>query len=162
MNIKKSLLIAGVVTSISAAGLGGTALVHAQSNAQGNDGASSLVTKLAQKFNLKTEDVQAVFDEDKTAKDAERQATAEKELSQAVTDGKLTSAQKDKIIAKAKELQAERKAEHDSSAKNSKTKEERKAAMDTKRTALEKWASDNSIPTEYLKYVGGHNGHGPR
>jgi hypothetical protein len=163
MNIKKPLLIAGVVTSIGAAGLGGSALVSADTSASGSN---SLVSKIAQKFNLKTADVQAVFDEERTAKEAERQAEVEKTLTQAVTDGKLTQAQKDKIIAKQKELQAAREAERaamegKTDAEREAAREAKKAEMDTKRTELTKWATDNSIPTEYLKYVMGHGGKGP-
>ncbi len=158
MNIKKSLLVAGAVTSIGAAGFGGSTLVSAETDPSSNNGANSLVTKLAEKFNLKSEDIQAVFDEDRTAKDVERQAQVEKELTQAVTDGKLTAVQKDKIIAKQKELNAARTAEM--TANKDKTQEERKAEMDAKRTELEKWATENSIPAEYTKYVMGHGNKG--
>lgn len=163
MNIKKPLLIAGAVASIGAAGLGGSAL--AASNTDSADG-DSLVTKLAQKFNLKQEDVQAVFDEHRSTREAERQAQVEEALNQAVTDGKLTTEQKNKLLAKQKELQARGEAEHETWA--DKTEEERQTAMEakreemqTKRAELEKWASDNGIPTEYLRYVfGGHRGFG--
>lgn len=163
MNIKRPLLLVGAFTSIGAAGLGGSALVNAQTSTSGAD---SLVAKIAQKFNLKTEDVQAVFNEDRTAKENERQAEAEKTLAQAVTDGRLTAEQKDKIVAKQKELQAQHAA--DQTAMESKTEAERDAAMeakktemDAKRTELTKWAADNNIPTEYLKYVTGHGDRGP-
>lgn len=163
MNIKRPLLLVGVFTSIGAAGLGSSALVTAETNTSGTD---SLATKIAQKFNLKTEDVQAVFTEDRAAKETERQAEVEKTLAQAVTDGKLTAEQKDKIIAKQKELQTQRESEH--AAMEGKTDAEREAAleakkteMDTKRTELTKWAADNNIPTEYLKYVTGHGDKGP-
>lgn len=157
MNIKKPLLVVGAITSIGVAGIAGNGLVSAETNSSGTN---SLITKIAQKFNLKTEDVQAVFDEDRTAKQAERQAEVEKNLAQAVTDGKLTAEQKDKIIAKQKELQTAREAEGD--IMKDKTETERKTAMDAKRTELEQWAKDNSIPTEFLRYVqGGPGGHGP-
>jgi hypothetical protein len=154
MNIKKPLLIVGAVASIGAAGLTGGALVSAEETQAGPD---SLINKIAQKFNLKTEDVKAVFDEERTAKQVERQASIEKELSKLVADGKLTAEQKDKIIAKQKEIQAQRESERDSM--KDKTHEERKAAMDAKRAELEQWATDNNIPKEYLRYVVGHGGH---
>jgi hypothetical protein len=155
MNIKKPLLIAGAISTVGFAGLAGSNLVSAQSNASGTD---SLVTKIAQKFNLKTEDVQAVFTEDRNAKQAEHQAATEKELAQAVTDGKITADQKDKLIAKQKELQTSMETNRD--AMKDKTDAERKAAMDAQRTSLEQWAKDNNIPTEFLHYV--HGGHGGR
>ncbi len=156
MNIKKPLLIAGAISTIGFAGLAGSSLASAQSSTSGSD---SLVSKIAQKFNLKTEDVQAVFTEDRNAREAEHQASIEKELTQAVTDGKITADQKDKIVAKQKELQTSMEANRD--AMKDKTEAERKAAMDAKRTELEQWAKDNNIPTEFLRYVhGGHGGPG--
>lgn len=157
MNIKKSLLVAGAVTSISAAGLVGNSVVSAEANT--STGSETLVSKIAKKFNLKTEDVQAVVDEDRKAHQAEHTANVEKDLSQLVTDGKITAEQKDKIVAKQKELQSQREADRDSM--KNKTEAERKAAMDAKKAELEKWAKDNNIPTEYLRYVMGHgHGHG--
>lgn len=156
MNIKKPLLIAGIATTLGVAGIAGTSLVSAETASTGSD---SLANKIAQKFNLNKDEVQAVFDEDRQAKEAERSAKIEKELSDAVSNGKLTSEQKDKILAKAKELKSQRDTERDSM--KNKTEAERRTAMETKRTELEQWAKDNNIPTDYLKYVMGHGGHGP-
>ncbi len=153
MNIKKPLLVAGVVTTISAAGLAGNNLASAATTTSSTD---SLVGKIAQKFNLKESDVQAVFEDDRKTKEAERQAVIEKELSEAVTKGTITSEQKDKILAKRAELQAQREAARDSM--KDKTDAERKAAMQTKRTELEQWAKDNNISTDFMKYVMGHGG----
>jgi hypothetical protein len=156
MNTKKLLLMAGIVSSIGTAGLAGHHLVVAESSTSGSN---TLVTKIAQKFNLNTTDVQEVFDEDRTDRQAERQTEIEKNLAQAVSDGKLTAEQKDKIIAKQKELQSGHEAEFESM--KNKTEAERKAAMEAKRTELEKWAGENNIPTQYLRYIMGHGGHGP-
>ncbi len=43
-----------------------------------------------------------------------------------------------------------------------KTDEERKSAMEAKRTELEQWAKDNNIPMQYLRGSGGPGGHGMR
>lgn len=156
---KKPILIAGVLASVGAAGLGSHALVSAATTSTTSSGNTSLVDKIAQRFNLKSADVQAVFDEDRATHEADRQARVEKDLTQAVTDGKITSEQKDKIIAKQKELQTQR--ETDRTSMDSKTRAERKAAMDAKKTELDQWAKDNGIPTEFLRYVmGDHGGHG--
>lgn len=155
MNIKKPLLLAGAITSIGVAGLAGNSLVSAQSNTTGSE---TLVSKIAKKFNLKSEDVQAVFDEERKSHEAEHAAQIEKELTQLVTDGKLTAEQKDKIIAKQKELQSQREA--DRGTMKDKTDADRKTTMDAKKAELEKWAKDNNIPTEYLRFVmGGRHGH---
>lgn len=157
--MKKSLLVVGSVTSIGLASAVGIGVASAATDTA-NHNSSSLVDRLASKFDLKKSDVQAVFDQDRSEREAQRQAQLEKELTQAVTDGKLTSAQKDTILAKQKEVKAAMQADRDSM--KDKTAAERKAAMDQKRTDLENWAKENNIPTEYLRYVmgGGHGPHG--
>jgi len=119
----------------------------------------SLVDKLASKFNLNKDDVQKVFDEDRSAHEAERAAEVKTQLDQLVKDGKITQAQEDKLIAKGKELQTQREANRDSM--KDKTDAERKAAMDAERTAFTKWLSDNGIAEEYGRLImGGHGRHG--
>jgi hypothetical protein len=158
--LKKPLLVAGVASSLAVAGIGGSSIVSAAttSTSSSSDPTSSLVSKLASKFNLNKSDVQAVFDEDRTARDAERQQKVEAELSQAVTDGKLTADQKTKILAKIKEVKATMEANRDSM--KDKTEAELKSAMDSERTSLESWAKENNIPTEYLRLLGPGGGHG--
>jgi len=146
MNIKKSLLIAGVVGAIGVAGLAGTAAVSAATDTSTS---GSLVDKIAQKFNLNKADVQAVFDQNRSDHEAQRQANVKTKLDQAVKDGKLTADQETKILDKLKELQAQRDA--DKSTMKDKTPAERKAAMDANKAALDQWAKDNNIPTEYLR-----------
>lgn len=159
-NLRKPLLVAGVTSSLAIAGLTGSGLVSAAtSTSSSSDPASSLIDKLASKFNLNKDEVKAVFDEDRTAREAEHQKQVEDELSQAVTDGKLTSDQRDKILAKIKENKADMEANRDSM--KDKTDAERKAAMDAKRTELETWAKNNNIPTEYLRLLGPGGHHGP-
>ncbi len=121
----------------------------------------SIVDRLASKFNLNKDDVQKVFDEDRSAHEAERTAEVKTRLDQLVKDGKITQAQEDKLIAKGKELQSLREANRDSM--KDKTDAERKAAMETGRTAFEKWLSDNGIAKEYGRLImGGHGGPGGR
>lgn len=143
---KKSLLVAGAVASI---GLGGAAVTaNTVSATTKND---SIVDKIATKFSLDKNEVQKVFDEDRTAHEAERHAKIEEKLSQAVKDGKLTEDQKSKIIAKMEEMKANMP---DPSTMGDKTIEQHKADMEAKRTELEAWAKENNIPTEYLRFVG--------
>lgn len=153
MNMKKPLIVAGVLGSVTLASLAGMGAVSAET---GTSGRESLITRIAQKFNLQESEVKAVFEEERTAREAERTKAIETELAQAVTDGKLTTEQKDKILAKRAELQAEREADFDTL--KDKTAEERRTAMQTKRVELKKWATDNDIPTEYARYVFGHGG----
>jgi hypothetical protein len=85
------------------------------------------------------------------------QKRAEVRLQEAVDAGKLTSEQKDKIIAKMKEMAASRETKREEMKNMSQA--ERHATMQAEREALEQWAKDNNIPTEYLRLGG--RGHGP-
>jgi hypothetical protein len=79
--------------------------------------------------------VQAVFDEEKAAHQAERQAEFSERLQDKVDDGVITAEQKTLIESKLKEVQT---------------------AHETERTELEKWASDNKIDMKYV--MRGHRG----
>ena len=199
MKIPKSLLIAGAVATVGLAGATGLGVASAATS--NSTGGTSIVDKLASKFNLKKEDVQAVFDEDHAAHEAEHQQQVSDRLQKLVDDGKLTADQKTKIEAKLKEMQtardAERTALQDWAKQNSideryvmmgghgngnsdrlqklvddgkltadqKTKIEAKqkelqAKHDADKTALETWAKDNGIDTQYLMMGGGPGGRG--
>lgn len=155
MRIKKSLLLAGAVTTIGLAGMGAAAKAATTSST----GGTGLVDKIAQKFNLNKDDVQKVFDEDRQSQEAEHQAKMEERLTKAVTDGKLTDEQKTKILAKIKELDAARDSERE--AMKDKTPEEHKALMEQKQAELEQWAKDNNVPTDYFPMVRFSKGRGP-
>jgi len=162
--MKKHLAIAGIVAGISAAGITGVGVANAATDTNKTDPMSSLVTALSSKFNLNKDDVQKVFDEQRTVMEAERETKAKEEVAQLVTDGKLTQAQADAINAKRAELKKERDANRTTDP-STKTMEERKSEMEARRSALESWAKENDISTEYLRYVmgGGHRdpgGHG--
>lgn len=152
MNLKKPLLVAGIVSGVGLASVAGMGVVSAQSNpTPGTVGDSqSIVDKLATKFHLNKADVQAVFDQDKQEHDQVMQQRLEDRLSQAVKDGKITSGQKTEILNKLSEMRSFMESQKD------KTPQERKTAMDQKRTELEQWAKDNNIPQQYLKPLGGH------
>ncbi len=158
--MKKQLLAAGVATVIGVTGLG-AGVAHAATSSEENDGPmSSLVSAIATKFNLDKTQVQEVFDAQREAMEKEREEKVQTELKQLVTDGKLTQAQADAITAKRTELETQREANKDSMKDLS--SDERKAKMDEQKTALEAWAKEQGISTEYLRYVMGHGpgGHG--
>lgn len=158
--MKKQLAIAGIVAGIATAGVTGVGIANAATTSTtSTNPMSSLVDAIASKFNLNKSDVQAVFDAQRTQMQAEREAQIKEEVAQLVSDGKITQAQADKINAKRAEIQKEREANKDTATTN--TREEMKTEMDAKRTELEKWAKDNGISTDYLRYVmGGGHGHG--
>ncbi len=116
--------------------------------------------KIAQKFGVPQADVQAVFDANKQEHTQYMQAQAEQRLTDLITAGKLTQAQKDLIVAKQKELEANRQVNFESL--KGKTPAEHKAAMDAQRTDLEAWAKTNGIDMQYLMMshgMGGRGGH---
>ena len=152
--MRKALVVSGIVGTVGLAGLASAASVSAATDtSKSGDPMSSLVDKIASKFNLDKSKVQAVFDEDRAAHQAERQQEMKDRLATAVKDGKLTQAQADMITAK----QAEMKTFMDSL--KGKTGDERHQAMEAKRDELKKWASESNIPQEYLGPAG--HGRGP-
>jgi hypothetical protein len=144
---KKSLVVAGAVATLGLGSLVGLGAVSAESN-----NGTSIVEKIAERFNLNKDEVQAVFDEERAAHEAKHKQKLDERLSQAVTDGKITEDQKSEILAKINEMK-----EFKDSLKD-KTHEERREALDTKRDELKQWAEDNDIPLEYLHPFKGHYG----
>lgn len=149
--------------SIGAATVGSMGLAHAAtSTGTDTNPQQSLIDKLVSKFNLNKADVQKVFDEERTERDAERAAQIKTKLDSLVKEGKITQDQEDKLLAKAKEIQSQREANRD--AMKDKTNAERKAAIDKERDSLKQWLSDNGIAEEYGRYLMGHGlggrGHG--
>lgn len=122
----------------------------------------NLVEKISTKFGLDKNEVQKVFDQEKTEMHAKMQVKQEERLSALVKDGKITEAQKTLIANKQKEMQAKRETNKDNF-KNL-TPEERKTQMESKKAELDAWAKENGIdPTYLMPAFGGKGGHhGPR
>lgn len=144
-------------TALAGLAFAGSTAIHAATTSTSGDPVSGLVQAIATKFNLQTADVQAVFDEQHAAMETQRAADEKSRLDQAVKDGKLTQAQEDLIIAK----QAEEKTFMESL--KDKSEADRRAALESHRTELEKWITANNIPKEYMRFgfmVRGHRGMG--
>lgn len=152
MNKRNTIMLA---SAASVAILLGGSLAAQKSFAQEGATKTSLVELIASKFNLKKDEVQAVVDQFGQQKQAERQQSYEERLTQAVTDGKLTAAQNDLILAKEKEMQAKMEANRQLA-----TEAERRAAMEQEKTDLKKWATDNTIDLKWLHPFGGRKGGG--
>jgi hypothetical protein len=152
MKIKHNALLVGGLSALAITAVGTAGTAWAASTATTRD--DSLATKIAQKFNLKESDVKAVFTQDRAAREAERQKNFESQLTQAVTDGKITTDQKDKIIAKQKEFKAYLESIKD------KTRAEKQDLLKAKKAELQQWATDNNIPMQYLRGVGHKGGPG--
>lgn len=158
--MKKQLITAGIAAAVGVTGLAGIATVSAATDSSTkSDPMSSLVSAISSKFNLDKTKVQAVFDEQHTKMDAERETEVKADVAQLVKDGKLTQAQADAINAKRAELTKEREANR--ATDQSTSRDGMKTKMDAKRTELEAWAKEQGIDTQYLRYVmGGGRGHG--
>lgn len=167
MQLKRTMVAAGAATVIGAASMAGIA------NAAQTSTSSSLVDKIAQRFNVDKNEVQKVFDEDRSSRQAAMEQRYEERLTQAVKDGKLTEDQKSKLLAKHKELKAAMESKRDSmkaerESMESKTEAERQAAMqqrkaemDQQKADIEAWEKANNIPSGYLMMGGpGGRGHG--
>lgn len=151
MKRKTSMLAAGLVTTLGVAGAVGLGQVSAETS-----GTTSLVDKIAQKFNLNKDEVQAVFDADQKAHEAEREEKVNERLSQAVKDGKITERQKALILQKMEEIKADRPEPGEMKDLTEEEHEAKHEEMKQKRQELEAWAKENDIPTEYLMF--GHGG----
>ncbi len=154
MQINKSAAAMALTAVVGAATMAGVA------SAQTSNG--TLVDKIAARFNVNKADVQKVFDEDRTAHQIDRQQKYEARLTQAVTDKKLTEAQKTKLLARHKEFQAAMQSKRESmqadrtsmenktDAERQALRDQRKTEMDKQRADIEAWEKANNIPSGYL------------
>jgi hypothetical protein len=95
MNTKTKVLIASVASGIIFVGGGLTAQY---ANAMGPSQPSEIVSMLASKFNLKTSDVQAVFEQYREQNQKTQATKLKVRLEKAVTDKKLTQTQENLIL----------------------------------------------------------------
>lgn len=151
MNMKRSLLIGVSVASAGLAGVGGVGVASAMTPTDTNS--TSIVEKIASKFNLDKDEVQKVFDEVHEERHAEMQAKQQERLTQAVADGKLTQEQADHIMTSTKEI-----TELMQQAKSSDANETVRAEVREKVDALRDWAKENDVDMKYIGH-GGRGGH---
>jgi flagellar motor protein MotB len=141
--------------TLALAGVIGLSAVSAANGATG----TSLADKIATAFHLNSADVQKVLDQNHADHEATKDTNYATRVSQLVAAGKITSTQKDLLIAKHKELETARDADRTNG--TTLTNAERKAKRDAERTALDTWAKDNGISVQYLMMGGrGHGGWG--
>jgi hypothetical protein len=152
----KKIMLPMCALALVAAGGFGVAQVSAAADTSSPK--ASIVQKLADTFHLDKAKVQAVFDEQHKANQADREKSYEDRLTQAVTDGKLTAAQKTLVLTEHNKLKAELDAAVSASAAD---KTARKTAMDKVRTEAADWAKANNIDAKWLMIGGpGRGGHG--
>jgi hypothetical protein len=138
MNTRMKYVISLPIMAVAI--LAGVAL-YSTSNAKAAETAnSSLIQTIAQKFGLSQDDVQKTVDDYRSSNRATRQADQDAKLNQAVTDGVISSDQKNLIISKRNEI---------------------RATQQNGRDEMQKWMSDNGIDHSKLQsYMG--NGAGGR
>ena len=159
MNKKYLLYVILPVVAVATAGAIAIGSVSAASITGTSNPMSNLVNAIAAKFNLNPADVQQVFNDQRTQMQVKMQQKQTDRISQAVTDGKLTQDQANKIIAKKAELEVQ--AATFKASLQGKTKAEIQAAMKTQMDSLKQWATDNNIPLQYLIMSKGRfRGHG--
>lgn len=168
MMTKKTLLIGAIVAALGAGAIGVGTTLAAEEGRKNPEFVSELVTAIAEKFDLDPEAVQEVFDEQAESHREEMQAKHEEmrakhdemfeeRLAQAVENEELTQDQADEILEKREEMQAYAETLKDMEP------EERKGAMQEQVDALNEWAEENDIPTEYVRFgppPRGQNGQG--
>lgn len=143
-------------TKVMIAAAGSAVVVAGGLLAQGAFAASSatqpqsLVQEIAAKFNLKQADVQAVVDTHKQEVETYHEQAFTDQLNQAVTDGKLTTAQKDLIITERATVKAQADKIRDMA-----TATERETALKQLRTDVQDWATKNNIDMKWLRPEGG-------
>jgi predicted NBD/HSP70 family sugar kinase len=153
MNVKRSLLVGATLTTL-VAGAGGVGVVSAATSSSTTSSGTSLVDKIAAKFNLSKSDVQAVFDADHQEHAAQMEADQKSKLATAVSDGKLTQAQSDhitQVMSEIKTLRGTTSPQDESDTVRSQIK----SKLDDLRT----WATTNNVDTQYIMM--GHGGRGP-
>jgi len=152
MKRKQKIALGTLVATLSAVAILGGGIAFANTSTTG----TSLVDKLASKFNLNKTEVQAVFDEFHTEERASMDAQRTADLQAKVDAGTITAAQKTLIENKIKEIEAEREANKDAGL----TRAEMQAKMEASRTALKTWATENGIDESLIMPMGGGRGHG--
>lgn len=143
---KKYIIPTMFVLGIIMVGLISTSSVFAQE--EGRD-STPLAQKIAAKFNLNVSDVQAVFDEDRAEHKADMYAKLVERLDSMVSDGKITSDQKEAILKKHEEI------ENKMLELKNLSPEERKTQMDQYRSELESWAKEQGIVFPFFEMKGG-------
>jgi len=145
--MNQKILLPALLIALSGAAIFGASLVKAQDSSTAR-GPALLIQNLAQKFNLKQDDVQQVFDSTRSQQREQMQANFEDRLSQDVANGDLTESQKQLILQKHSEISADHP--QGSSEWQALSPEERQSQAESKQADLEKWASDNGIDLKYF------------
>jgi hypothetical protein len=134
-----------VIISTLALGAIITAGVVGIRTASADDFSNPVVERLAERFDLNEDEVQAVFDAVRDEKHAEMQVLFEERLDELVSDGTLTEEQKQAFLDKRDEMRSGKGEYRDLS------HEERMAVKEANRVEMQVWAEENGIDLSVLK-----------
>ena len=159
---KKVIIPALVLGAIAVSGVIGLSTASADEK---EDGRTSIIQRIAQKFNLNEDEVKTVFEEHKTERQAEMKQKHEEHLNQLVSEGKLTEDQKNALIAKREEMR-EKYGKNKEDWKNM-SKEEKIEKKKAWQEEMHNWAEENGIDLKELRPEGKgfgaqRKGHGPK
>jgi len=150
MITKKTKILATIAIVAGLTATGFVAIHAATNNNSRPNFMSNIVNAIAQKFNLSPSDVQQVVDvqitQQKTQMEANRQQSFIDRINKAVTDGKLTQDQANKILAEKTSIDSQM------AALKGKTSDDLKTAMKQITDSERQWAKDNNIPQQYLMF----------
>ena len=131
-------------------------LVTNKVDAEEESSTHPLVQKLVDRFSLNEEEVKTVFEESRQEHQAQRQASYEANLDQAVEAGILTQDQKNALLEKKSELRADRGQFKDLSS------EEKQEERELRQDQMQSWAESNGIDLEALhEFLGEHKENKP-
>ncbi len=151
MNAKKAILTMFVIGFIGF-GILGAAPANAQDTSAKNSFFTTLVDRIAAAFNLDKAKVQEVVNqvenEHRVVRETEMKARQEERLSQLVSEGKISEAQKQAIIKKHEEMRSNFNPESMANM----TEEQRHAAMEKHKAELDAWAQSQGIDPQYLMF----------
>lgn len=152
MSLKNSLIAVGAITAVAGASmLGGAA------SAQGS--AESISSKIAENFSLDQAEVEAVFQEHRDERRANRQVEAEAHLQSLVDDGTLTEEQKATLQEFRTDMMANRQGIMDQDL----SREEARELSSEAKAEFEAWAENEGLNLDDLRSNDGeHKGHGER
>lgn len=115
-----------------------------------------IIQKIIDKFNLNSDEVRKLIDEERQNQMAKRTTNFEERLTRAIADGKITEAQKTLILAKKVEMEQKMKD------LQGLTKEERKTKSKEYMQELKTWANSNGIKLNFIGGIGWNFNKGPK
>ncbi len=138
-----------IIPAITLAALGLVSFVGIRSIDAKGYGYSPMAEKIAEKFNLNSGEVEAVFEANRAERREQMGERQEERLVQAVLDGKITEEQKQAILAKKAEMQVDREQMLNL------PDQEREANREKHQEEMKIWAEENGIDMAQFMGMGG-------